>query len=681
MSNNLNDSPVFNLKRLALPSLLLGSVALLPAMAQSQSAIYFENGFQAGTFLGGAINGAGDCNGDGYPDMVVGSRDWGADTIGPDGTAGTGDELLGNGIVVVYSGADGTVLWTRTGDRGGVIGPFGGTFFGDGDAMGTAVDGAGDANGDGFADVLNGADGWMIDPDGTPGTGDEASGGRLYIHSGKDGTDIHTFDGDPTSFAFTTRDVTGLGDVDADGYDDCTAAIPFFGVDPDGTPGTGDELGAVGRAYVISGKTGTAIYTLTGATAAARMGWAQAAMGDVNLDGNNDFAMGNYGETLDPDGTPGNGDDLAFAGKVRCFSGKTGTELWAADGSQDAAFFGRCTEGGDDLDLNGFPDIVVGESGYDLDPDGTPATGDEVTGVGHIHALNGSTGATMWTIEGLPMSFTGEVGQVAVLVGDFDTDGFPDALAGARHDSDPDGTPGSGDELLGVGRVSVLSGTTGATLATFEGANQGDGMGSVGFLGDVNGDGAPDIALGVGGWDDVTDPNYGPGPDGTFGTGFDDTGSDHGQAIMMSTVSLPLTADTHLMSVTVANSQTMTIDAGVGNATKNYWLFTGFGASGDTPGVTMAPGVVIPLNQPDPLTSFVISLTQLGGGAPTFVAWKGTLGGTGTATPSINTFGPVPVAVGVNLHHAALVYDADACGVGCDLMILATNFVNMTTTP
>ncbi len=193
--------------------------------------------------------------------------------------------------------------------------------------------------------------------------------------------------------------------------------------------------------------------------------------------------------------------------------------------------------------------------------------------------------------------------------------------------------------------------------------------------GDVNGDGTPDIVAGAYGWGDPAEL----GPDGTAGSG-DETG-DHGRAYVISSTPLSLTADKHLLSLSVANSQTMTIDAGVANSGKNYWLFTGFAAPGDTPGVTMAPGVVIPLNQPDPLTSFVIGLTQLGGGAPTFAGWKSTLDGSGKASPSLNTFGPTPAPLGVTLHHAALVYTSNGCGAGCDTFQLGTNWVPMTTTP
>ncbi len=142
-----------------------------------------------------------------------------------------------------------------------------------------------------------------------------------------------------------------------------------------------------------------------------------------------------------------------------------------------------------------------------------------------------------------------------------------------------------------------------------------------------------------------------------------------------------LSADTNVMSVSAASTQNLILCAGKANALKNYWVFTGFAASGDIPGVTFAPGVVLPLNQPDPLTGIVASLTQLGGGAPTFVGWKGLLNVDGEASASMNIIGPVPVPIGVTIRHAALVYTSNGCGFGCDTFQLATNWVPMTTVP
>ncbi len=331
--------------------------------------------------------------------------------------------------------------------------------------------------------------------------------------------------------------------------------------------------------------------------------------------------------------------------------------------------------GAGDVNVDGYDDVITGSNRYDVDPfgpDGTPGTGDETSSnEGRVRLFSGKDGSTL-------LSFVGENpgDSMAANVsgaGDLNLDGTLDFAAWASGwDADPDGTPGSGDEKSSAGRVYALSGKDASILWTSQGSNVIDKHGvALSDAGDVNLDGAQDLI--------VSESRYDSDPDGTPSTG--DEELSNGRIRVISSVPLSLTADAHELSLSVANSQTMTIDAGVGNAGGNYWLFTGFAASGDTPGVTMAPGVVIPLNQPDPLTSFVIGLTQLGGGAPTFAGWKSTLDGAGQASPSLNTFGPTPAPLGVTLHHAALVYTSNGCGTGCDTFQLATNWVPMTTTP
>ncbi len=143
---------------------------------------------------------------------------------------------------------------------------------------------------------------------------------------------------------------------------------------------------------------------------------------------------------------------------------------------------------------------------------------------------------------------------------------------------------------------------------------------------------------------------------------------------------LPLTADAYNMSVSTASTQNLILEAGIGSAKMDYWIFTNFAASGNSPGVAFAPGVILPLN-PDVLANLVASVTQLGGDGTTFVDWKGTLDNSGKAKASLNTLGPVPALVGVTINHAALVYSSNGCGPGCDTFSLATNVVSVTTQP
>ncbi len=458
--------------------------------------------------------------------------------------------------------------------------------------------------------------------------------------------------------------------MNLDGNPDFAVGAQSYDTDPDGTPGSGDELANGGRVSVYSGSDYSTLYVVEGTDKAhaffggGQLGAGLAGGGDVNLDGTPDI-LANANLALNvPAGS-------AFAGSVKALSGPDGTLLHSFYGNASFSFFGFGM-GLADVDADGYADILTGEMGYDSDPDGTPGSLDEVTNAGRAYAFSGKDGSTLWTRTG---TIGGEsLGSGADATGDHNADGFPDVVIGSSWTVDPDGTPGNGDEV-DAGRAYVFSGSDGSTLWTYEGTpGEEFPLPVVRDAGDVNADGISDIVIGK--------STFAPdklGPDGTALTG--DEGLGTGHVSVLSVDPLSLTADTHVLSLSVANSQTMTIDAGVANAFKNYWLFTGFAASGDTPGVVMAPGVVIPLNQPDPLTSFVIGLTQLGGGAPTFAGWKSTLDLGGNASPSLNTFGPTPAPLGITLHHAALVYTADGCGVGCDTFQLGTNWVPMTTTP
>ncbi len=118
-----------------------------------------------------------------------------------------------------------------------------------------------------------------------------------------------------------------------------------------------------------------------------------------------------------------------------------------------------------------------------------------------------------------------------------------------------------------------------------------------------------------------------------------------------------LKRDVHGVSVTTGGTQNLSLNAGVAHGLRKYWIFDNDAVSGTAPGVTMAPGVNIPLN-PDVFTDFVISQTHLGGGVPTFVGWKGSLdiGGKAQAAILVSIIND-PAVVGVSIFHSYLVYD------------------------
>ncbi|MHC4922419.1 MAG: hypothetical protein ACYTKC_22915, partial [Planctomycetota bacterium] len=134
--------------------------------------------------FGISVSGAGDVNGDGHADLIVGAN---------------GDDNNGSssGSARVLSGKDGKILHTFNGDSAG-------------DQFGVSVSGAGDVNRDGYADVIVGAyrDG-----------NNDTNSGSARVLSGKDGKILYTYDGDFYGDYFGWS-VSGAGDVDRDGHAD-----------------------------------------------------------------------------------------------------------------------------------------------------------------------------------------------------------------------------------------------------------------------------------------------------------------------------------------------------------------------------------------------------------------------------------------------------------------------------
>lgn len=290
----------------------LGSITVLSGATGLQ--LYKKDGASSADLLGVAIAAGKDVSGDGVPDFLATSA------------IGTSTSPA-NGFIQAWSGADGSLLWSRAGVSG--------------DALGYYLSLVDDITGDGRADVVAGA---PYADFGAP------NAGQIQVLSGLDGSTVLTVNGTSGS-ARLGWSVAGLPDMNADG-------IPDFlgGAWSDDTMGSN-----AGFAAVYSGADGTVIQSWLGSGADQHFGSFVGAIGDVDGDTVADFVVAASDEDV-------NG--LVDAGVAHVFSGSTLAEIDTIDGDDDWTYFSRWMAGGD-LDGDGMSELVVGGYGNDLlGPDG-----------------------------------------------------------------------------------------------------------------------------------------------------------------------------------------------------------------------------------------------------------------------------------------------------------------------
>lgn len=240
-----------------------------------------------------------------------------------------------------------------------------------------------------------------------------------------------------------------MGDANLDNYSDVIIGAPYHDA---GSPGS-DR----GRAYVFSGFDGSVMYTISGAVDQGYLGYSVAGAGDVNLDGNPDFIIGQPS-----DGSTGN------FGRAFVYSGLDGAPLHSLTGAASEDGFGSSVAGIGDITGDSHADFVVGVSRHD---DGA------TTDAGAVSVYNGDTGSVIYSIIGTTASDF--LGLGVFLAGDVDGDGTNDFAA---------------TNYAGVtSSVRIWSGDDGSLIQTL--------TGSLGFnysysYGDYDGDSKPDLLIG-----------------------------------------------------------------------------------------------------------------------------------------------------------------------------------------
>lgn len=316
-----------------------------------------------GARFGASVAGAGDVNGDGFGDLIVGAPQ-------------LNDPALGVGGAFVYYGATGSPDASKAFP---LVGAEANGFFG------TSVASAGDFNGDGFDDVVVGAPG-------APG------GGAVFVYfGGPDGlkADRVLAIRSPKVGAFFGASVASAGDTDLDGFADLVV----------GAPGVSGAV--VGRIFVVHGSPmGVAGFTDLGGTTPDQHGLGRSVSGayDLNGDGRPDVIA----TATPPD----------VAGPVRAFAFLSGPGslpvMISLPGGPNAPVQSMAVSGLGDVDGDGLGDVLLGSADLGLGGEARLFLGDR----------NGSLRPSPWRTP--PMAGSERLGGALAGVGDLNDDGFAD---------------------------------------------------------------------------------------------------------------------------------------------------------------------------------------------------------------------------------------------------------------
>ena len=382
------------------------------------------NGLSVNSSFGMSVSSAGDVNGDGYDDIIVSA---------PEYSSGTGRAYIFYGGQFMNTIADVTL----TGET---------TF----NYFGRSVSSAGDVNGDGYSDVIVGANGYS------------SKTGRAYIYFGgavmNNIADV-IMTGEAT-LNFFGNSLSSAGDVNGDGYSDVIVSAYGYSTNQ-------------GRVYIFFGgaaMNNTADVVMTGGAANDHFGLSVSNAGDVNGDGYSDIITGTYLYS-------------SLTGRAYIYYGGASMDNIAdvtmtGEGANNN--FGFSVSSAGDVNGDGYSDVIAGACGYSSDK-------------GRAYIFYG--GASMNNVADITM--TGEAsgnlfGYSVSSAGDVNGDGYSDVISGAcGYSSD------KGRAYVYFGGLSMNN----STDVTITGETSNDNFGwSVSNAGDVNGDGYSDVLVGAFGY-------------------------------------------------------------------------------------------------------------------------------------------------------------------------------------
>ncbi len=401
---------------------------------------------QADAQFGVSVATAGDVDGDGFSDVIVG-----AETFEDGGDTDEGGAFLYLGSA---SGLSASAAWTGESNQDGAL-------------FGHSVATAGDVNGDGYSDVIVGA--YSYD-------NGETDEGRAFVYLGS----AAGLFSDPTwatesdqASALFGRSVSTAGDVNGDGFDDVLVGAALY---------SNGEL-EEGRAFVYfgsgAGLSTSADWTAESDQASAWFGESVATAGDVDGDGFSDVIIG---ASQYDDGELDEGRAFVYLGSSL---GLSTSSNWTAESDQAGALFGASVATAGDVNGDSFSDVIIGASAF------TNGESNEGQALVYLGASAGLTASPAWTVES--DQALARLGSSVAIAGDVDGDGYSDVIVGAAEYDNVEVDEGRAFVYFGAS-TGLDSNAAWSAESDLGGAFLGQ---SVAHAGDVNGDGFSDVIVGA----------------------------------------------------------------------------------------------------------------------------------------------------------------------------------------